>query len=493
MSSSSVGQLSIYDMVDQYMAIESRSRNKLIADKKTLESKKSVYSELDAKLSNLQSKLDYWLDGTVDYFAARTAASSDPDKISATANSAATKAKYSFTVERLAVSDTRVSNQYHNDDTSFSSFTTDQTFTIDVAHPTDDDADNREAISITIEADVFNQTDEQVLADIADAVNLAMQEAVNDETINKDEVINASVIHEETGTSRLAFNSEQTGFTYRMEFGSSALLNSLNINNSVQTSGTTGGYVTEVGSSANDSELNSKFQMNGLTFYRDSNSITDATDGLTIKFGNTFSQQETISVSTDLEAVKDDMNNFIEAYNDVVSYLKEHTQINTATKKHGTLQSDYLYSGMKSEMINILLSNVDTVGNSEYSILNDIGMEIDRYGKLSITDPEKFEEVLETNSDNMKDIFLSENGIAAQLDDYLNNYVKTGGLIDSSEKLVDSHVNSLNDRIDYMNELLERKEKSYFEEFSKLQETMYTIQNQQSFFNAFSANLSSGF
>ena len=42
-----------------------------------------------------------------------------------------------------------------------------------------------------------------------------------------------------------------------------------------------------------------------------------------------------------------------------------------------------------------------------------------------------------------------------------------------------------------MNELLDKKEKQYFDEFTKLQETMYVLQNQQSFFNNFILSMSS--
>ena len=58
-----------------------------------------------------------------------------------------------------------------------------------------------------------------------------------------------------------------------MTDSANSLLSTLEISNSVQSSGTSGGYITDVGTSASDSLLNSKLLVDGLTFYRDSNTI----------------------------------------------------------------------------------------------------------------------------------------------------------------------------------------------------------------------------
>lgn len=232
---------------------------------------------------------------------------------------------HSFTVERLATADTRVSKQYSDSDTTFSSFNSDQTFSISLSHPTDEDETNRETIDVTVSSDKYSQTDNLVLTDIADAINTAMANAVSAETIESDELIHASIVSEESGKSRLVFTSNKPGYSNRMEFTDSAdsLLSSLEINNSVQSSGTGGGYMTDVGSSATDSLLNSKFTMDGLTFYRDSNQVSDALSGVTLKFLNTFSNTETLTVLTDTEKVKEEVQGFLDAYNDSISFLSQ--------------------------------------------------------------------------------------------------------------------------------------------------------------------------
>ena len=476
---------SIQYLVDQYMALESRPRDELIQQKDDLTKKKSVFSELDSKLSALKTKLEYLNDIVLLPFQAKKATSSDAEKIGVRVENSASKGNHTLTVQQLAKSDTRVSNQFSDSGTDFNSFTTDQTFTIEVAHPTDSDANNRVSISVTVTADELSGTNEEAIANIAQAINDAMAEAVANETITTEEVVHADVVSEQEGLSRLVLKSEQTGYTYRMDFGSSTLLDTLGVNNSAQASGTSGGYIYNVGTSVTDSELSSIFELDGLTMYRDSNNVDDAYTGITFKLLDVFTQPVTVSVDPDLESVKEDVQDFIDKYNEVIDFLKENARMNPDTYEKGALSQDSVYSGMIAELRTMVSEPVDSVANSNYKILYSIGIEADRDGKLSIKDPEKFNMAVEANPSFVSDLFSTSDGVATKLVDYIDRFVKTGGTIDSSKKQIDNRIQSLQDRIDYMNEILDKKEKQYFDEFTKMQQTIYMLQNQQTFFNTF--------
>ncbi|MFQ5485358.1 MAG: flagellar cap protein FliD N-terminal domain-containing protein, partial [Desulfobacterales bacterium] len=211
-------QSSIDRLVGQYIALERQPLDALLNKKNTLESKKDVFNELDSKLSSLYTVTEKLTDPITDYFSAKKASTSDETKVTASAGSSSVLGNHSISVERLAISDTRVSTQYADTATSFTGFTADQTFTINVAHPTDADSSNRVDISVTVSSATFSKTDDEVLLDIASAVNSAMSNAVTAETIDSDEVIHASVVTEESGKSRLMFRSERSGYTYRQGF-----------------------------------------------------------------------------------------------------------------------------------------------------------------------------------------------------------------------------------------------------------------------------------
>ncbi len=484
-SAVSGSQGSVWQLVDQYMQLERIPREQLVKKRDGLNSRNSMFSELDSILSALKSKMSYFTDEISNPFYVKQGTSSDPNLVGVTAQSSAVSGNHSISVGRLAKADTRVSNQFNDADSSFTSFTSDQTFTIEVGHPTDIDANNRVQISVTVAASVFSGTDDEVLSAISDAVNEAMSQAVTDETIASDEVIHSSVVSEESGKSRLVFSSEQTGYTYRMDFGTSTLLDALNINNTVQSSGTTGGYITAVGTGPTDSELNSMFTMDGLTFYRDSNNVDDAISGVTLKLYDIFTQNETVTISADTDAIKTDVEDFISKYNDAITFLRQKTRVDPDTHERGPLSTDFTYRGIISDFRSIVGSEVTSTASAEYNLLYDIGIEAAQDGTLSITDVSKFQSALEVNPQYVSDLFRTSDGVAQKLEDYIDSYVKTGGIIDSTKENITNSITHLNDRIGYMDELLAKKEKQYFDEFTKMQQTILMLQNQQAFFNSF--------
>lgn len=483
-SSAFGGQSSIQYMVDQFMQFEQGPKNRLLDRKKNVNGSLEVLSELNSKLSALRSRTKRMTDELTDYFAAKKSTVSNDDLLKVTANSGAALGTHTLSVDRLASSDTRISNQFTSSGSDFGTYTTDQTFEIEVAHPTDEDSDNRATISVTVAASVFSGDNDSVMKGISDAVNSAMTQAVADDIITNDEKVISSVVHEESGTTRLQFRSTKTGYSNRMDFGASALLSDLNINNSALASGTTGGTMTTVGTSNSTSELNSKFNLDGLDFYRDSNTVTDAVDGVTLKLFNTFTSQESFSVNTDTEKVRGEIDEFIKSYNEAIKYVRKSTQYGNGSTQ-GALSNDLTYRNISVDLRDIAQGEVSDVTYSEYNLLYDIGIEADQQGNLSVKDSKKLEEAIETNSEYVSDLFNGSDGIATRMDDYLEKIVKTGGSISTSKKNLNKEITSLNDRLKTVESLLKQKEKQLFEEFSSLQETMFTLQNQQSFFGLF--------
>ena len=204
---------SIQRLVDLYLQRDKGPRNAKAAERSSIQEKKTKLSQLQSKLSSLVTKSDVLSDTVFDAFSAKKASSSDSEKLSATAGTTSLAGNHSFTVSRLATAHTIVSKQYSSASTVLSSaISTEQSFSIGVGHPTDDDSSNRVNISVSVSASNFNNTsDETALTAIANAINTAMTSAVANDTIESDEVVSASVVSEENGKSRLVLTSAQTG------------------------------------------------------------------------------------------------------------------------------------------------------------------------------------------------------------------------------------------------------------------------------------------
>ncbi|SVB97362.1 uncharacterized protein METZ01_LOCUS250216, partial [marine metagenome] len=391
----------------------------------------------------------------------------------------------------------------------FSGITSDQTFTLTLgSYYTDgnsisdtykDSIYQRVNIDVTVEASVFSQTNDNVLADIASAITNAMGEALttavdydgdsdDDEYIlNNIDIVNADVVTEADGVSRLTLRSASSGYSYRMDFTDSSdeLLTALDINSSSVSSGEAGGYITYVGSSLTDSELNSKFAVNGLTFYRDSNNVTDALTGVTLDLFNTFATPQSVTVSADVDRVKKEVQDFLDAFNGSIDYLRENAEMNPNTKERGALADDGLYRQMTSNLRSKLNTIVSNTSSSIYDRLFDLGIESDTTGHYSIVDSSKFEMALDSNTKNVSDIFNATDGIATVVKTYVNAFVKVGGSIDSSKSSLQDSIMQLNSRITYWDEVLAKREIQLRDEFTRIQTMMSQLSQQQSFLNNF--------
>ena len=476
-SSSSLDRL-----INTIIALEARPRDALEDKKNELNERSSILSDLDSKLSTLNSLAERLTDPITDYFAAKTASSSDTDIFTASATSSALVGSHDITIQRLAATDTRVSKQYTDTGTDLRSFfdtNGSQTFQIEVAHPTSSDSNNRVNISVTVNPTSTNNDD--ILDEIALAVNNAMSSAVTAGTIDADEKVTASVVSEESGKSRLIFRSGQSGYTYRLDFTDStnSLLSTLEISNNVQSSGTSGGYITPIGTSASNSQLNAELQVDGLTFYRDSNTISDILTGVTITLKNVTTTTETLQIAADISAVKKEVEDFLNAYNDVLAFLHSNTTVDADTQVRGPLASDSTFRGLRTTLRSIMTGQVTSVQSGNPDYLFEIGITAADDGTLTLTDEDAFESALAKGSNAISDLFNSANGIATQINSLVEDYIKVGGIIDESQDSITDRIESLDNRIARVDERLQKREDQLRTQFAKMQEIVTVLQRQQ--------------
>lgn len=479
-STSTYGGLDIEGLVAQYRAIELESRTSLEDRKEILQSRKTALSELDSKLSTLYTLGDRFSDIILNVFDSRQGESSNTDLFTVSADSTALVGSHSLTISRLASIDTRVSQQYVADDFDFGSISTDMSFDIVVAHPTDSDPDNTEAIAVTISAATFTEADnnEEVLEDIAVAINEAMSTAATAETIDADEKAVASVVSEESGTTRLVLRSGQSGETYSLQFNDTdGLLSTLQLNSASQSTGTSGGYITPA------AELNALFTIDGLNFTRDSNFVDDALEGVSIQLLDTTSTAETLTITADVETVKAEAQSFIDTYNEVIEYLNEKTMTG------GEFLGDTRYSTLKYQLRSIITAVVSDTESTDYDRLSDIGIGINRDGTLYFEDEDAFETALATNTSLVSDLFIGSDGVSVQLNDFIVDYTETGGIISVSEDAIDASLEYQETRLDNFDARLEQKVERFREDLLRLEQVYVQVQQQSSFFSNLSSQM----
>lgn len=120
---------------------------------------------------------------------------------------------------------------------------------------------------------------------------------------------------------------------------------------------------------------------------RSSNTIDDVIHGVTLHLHDTTDAAgEEITLTRDIQSVKDKLNSMVEAYNLAVTYIQEKTGFNDTLKTGGVLMGDYVVSTIKSQLSTPLIAQTSGFREDIDTFLmpGQIGLELDRDGLLNL-------------------------------------------------------------------------------------------------------------
>lgn len=471
MGISSVGNDPWEQLIASIVRIESEPKVRLEERKQQQESQKKVLQDFDGKISSLHKLLGGFTDPLSNPFRARTANVPEGSPFEATANDRAATGNYSLRVDRLAATDTRVSNQFADAENAQG---LSGSFSFSVAAPTEADPDARVSLAVNVAAD-------DSLDDISASINAVAQQAVQDGLITNDQRPNASIIQESTESARLVLRSGDSGFTNRLLFEDDpdGILGSLGISNDAIAADGNGGMITDVGTSATNSQLNSKFELNGLTLYRDSNQVDDAIENVTLNLTRAGEPAETFTIGTDTESILKDMEGFVEEYNELVDFMRDRSKVDGDSGERGPLAGDQSVSSLRFGLRNQLIQSVADQPEGAPARLADIGLELNRDGKLSIADEDALTAAAENDPESMFTFFGGPDGIATRMREQLDRYTGTEGIMRNRLRTADDQIRRTTRRIATEEDRLLRREDQLRERFAGFQQTIGQLQNQQ--------------
>ncbi|NOX36867.1 MAG: flagellar filament capping protein FliD [Calditrichaeota bacterium] len=468
---SPIGGNNIELLLQSYRVLEERPIRELESRKEAIDNRIQLFNQLKTKLNTLQSLVkDLGYSGSTSIWGRKAATSSDESIVTVSATSSAVATSHTIFVSQLAKADQVVSNQYTATGTDISSTLGAGTFTFNVTVN-----GTTKQVSVDIQSGDDNQT---VLENIVTAVN-------NTTDIG----IQASIVKDSSSTVRLVFTSKETGQDYEMSLAdvSGSLLSTIGMNDSVKMSGTSGGYVYD------STELNAIVLIDGITVTSNSNTIEDAIEGLTITLHKRQESTEapvTINVTNDVEAIKGKIEDFINAYNEVMDFIQSNTAVNTTTYERSTFSGDFSVMQLRLQLRQEIAEPVDGLPSGYPTILSEIGISTDRDGKLSISDSDKLEDMIRNNLEQVEALFNSSDGYSGRLDSILEEMTSGEGVIESRKDVLSSQINRINNRIELLQKQIDRKMEYYRDQFSRLQAAyaMYTAQ-----FNYVSSVVQAGF
>jgi flagellar hook-associated protein 2 len=148
--------------------------------------------------------------------------------------------------------------------------------------------------------------------------------------------------------------------------------------------------------SAQDSQIRVDGYPSGEWISRSSNTIDDVISGVTLHLHDvTDAAGEEITLTRDIQSVKDKLTSMVNAYNLAVVFIREKTGFNSALQTGGVLMGDYIVSTIKSQICTPLIAQtsgfIEDIDN--FLMPGQIGLELDKDGVLNL-DTNVFDEAI---------------------------------------------------------------------------------------------------
>lgn len=468
-TTSSTMSAQIQALAAQLMAKQRQPLQVLQQRETTLNQRFSVLGTLASKLSALKSAVDSLKEpGSLSPFSAKGVQVTDSAILSASSSSSATAGTHSITVNALAKASTFASNVYTNTNTALSGAGTGTfgfTLTID---------GNAYVASVTINP---GDTDRTVLENVASAINTAVGTKAT-----------ATAMTQATGQSRISLSSTATGTANNITFtDTDGLLARLGITNAGTADNTNGGYIYK---DLGGHELDASVTFNGLTVYRESNTVTDLVTGLTLNLKTAnVATPVSVTVQSDADSITTKVKDFITKYNDVLSHLSSNTKVDTKGGPSGVLAFDAVFGGLSGQIRRAAATIVSDITTGENSLMA-LGIKPGADGQLAISDETAFKNLIVTDVSKVSAVFATTTtGVSTVLSNAIAGYVGAAGSITAAQNQLTSRLNGIGAQITRTNAILARRQAQLERQLARQQEMLQRLTAQQNQMNQIIARM----
>lgn len=270
--------------------------------------------------------------------------------------------------------------------------------------------------------------------------------------------VSATVLKDANG-ERLLLTSKSTGaantFTVEVTGGNADGLQKL-------------GFSSAPGSAMTQAQAgtNAQFSVNGVALESATNTVKDTVPGVTLNLLTTGTSN--IDISTDSDAIKKNLQAFVDAYNSLNNLLTTTTKYDPATKTAGSLQGDSTARGLQTAMRSMMQS---VTPGGEFTRLSDIGITALQGGNLQINSS-KLDAALGSKLGELQKLFADDKGTPTE-DGFglkVKNFAKglTDGALSSRQDGLQAALTRNSKEQDRVNDRATRAEARYLAQYNAM-------------------------
>lgn len=461
------GSIDVNGIVSQLMAIEREPLAKIKQEQTGINTKLSSWGKLKSALSELQTATDKLT--RLSTWQNTTAKSSNDTNVVATGGSGGAQGTHSLVVQQLAQSQAVATRAFGSpDELVGGGILSIQLGSVNDAGTTFTPDGQRQAIELTIPSGA-------TVKDVRDIINRSKAG------------ISASLVNDGSGT-RLMISASETGAKNAFQITATprgdSRLDNFNIS-ATDAQGSNGSQRTQIARDA-------RMEINGLTATSASNKVTDLIEGVTLDLKKVDTAPISIQVEGNKEALKEDVDKFIEAYNKVNSLIAEETRYDPGSKTAGTLQGNGTVIRIQSQLRALVRAQP---GEDDDTSLSKAGFELGRDGSLSIkkdkldnllNDPARLRKLLAGDptaaagaaaAGAAATTAANAGGLAKRLGDRLKEILDPKGSINGATEALNRSLKAQTDRQDRLNEQLARREEQLRKQYAALDANLTRISN----------------
>jgi len=414
-------------LIDALVKVERRPIDLLEAQMGALEFKLSLFNDLSSKLAALKTAAGK-LSTSASFFV-KKASSSDDSVVSATAGSNATAGSHSITVTSLAHATTQASAGFSSPTSNIRQ----GTLNITVGTTT---------TPITI--DGTNNT----LDGLKNAINASGA------------AVTASIVQVDATTYRLVVTGKSTGTANAV---------------TIDESGLTTGSDPLPGFTVTQAATNAVLDVDGIAgINRSTNTVSDVT--LDLKSLSATPVQ--VAITNDNDAIKSQINDFVKAYNDVMTFIHEQTKYDSKSKSGAPLIADSTMQSAQS----ILRMALGTMVAGNPAALADIGFTSNTDNTITVDDV-KLTDALANNAAGVSNLFIdATNGVSVKVTASVDSLTApSSGILTARIKGTQDSIDDIEDNIAEKEDRLDQFTQALVRRFAVLEALVAQLKAQQDY------------
>lgn len=455
-------------IISALMSVERRPITLLTEQTSEIKTQLSSVGKIQSLVAAMRDKAGAI--GGVSLWGQTTVTSSDSASVGGFTTTGATPGRYSVTVSQLAASQTVT---MANAVPSSSSTLGDGTLQIELGSWDGTTfAGDGSPVTITI------GSDETSLSAIRDKINAA------------DAGVTATIVNDANG-ARLSIRSDETGKENGFRLTATENIDDNDPDTGLSVLGYNPGGTTSM--SLNQAAANAMAEVNGIDVESANNTLDGVGDGLTLTLTKTTATPVEVVVADDSEAIKTAIDEFVKAFNELATYMKDQTKYNASTKSGGPLQGDRTAIGLQWQLRGVI--NQGSSASDTWSRLSEVGITMTKEGTLS-TSTSDLEEALK-NPEELRKLLATDgtdaagSGFMDRFKDLGNAVLGTEGSLTTLQASLELRIERNDDRQDQMEDRLTRTEARFRAQYEALDTSMAKLNALSSYVSQQLASLSS--